>query len=66
MTTDERSQTVRLLLLARQYIAKGCEMGAYAGCTMSGERVLERLDEAIDTLEPSPEFQAPVQGRLEY
>jgi hypothetical protein len=66
MTTDERNQTWRLLRLARAYVAKANEQGAYAGCAMSGERVLERLDAAIDAMAQSPEFQAPIQGRLEY
>jgi hypothetical protein len=66
MTTDERNQIWRLLRLARAYVAKANEQGAYAGCTMSGERVLERLDAALDALEPSPEFNALAVEDLEY
>ncbi len=66
MDTDERMATLRLLLLARAYVAKGCEMGAYAGCVMSGDTVLRRLDAGIEALSQSPELQAPVVERMEY
>ena len=33
-----------VLVLARQYVVKGNEMGAYTGCVTSGETVLARID----------------------
>jgi hypothetical protein len=66
MIRDERTTALYLLRLSRQYIAKANEQGAYAGCTLSGDTMLRRLDAGIDALAGSPELQAPVVERMEY
>ena len=50
MTRDERSAALYLLRLAREYIVKGNEQGAYAGCALSGDTVLRRLDAGLEAL----------------
>ena len=50
MTRDERTTALYLLRLALQYVAKANEAGAYAGCVLSGDTVLRRLNEGIDIL----------------
>ena len=50
MTRDERTTALYLLRLARQYVAKANEAGAYSDCVLSGDTVLRRLDEGIDVL----------------
>jgi hypothetical protein len=50
MTRDERSAALGLLRLAREYIVKGNEQGAYAGCALSGDTVLRRLDVGLEAL----------------